>query len=94
MPYQPGAAAAHCKIKNGDYVGVFGPNYIWSGKYDGEDEQYLYLKEVRQIFETGPHAGGQGQSEYASDYQAFPLTAICNWGKFKWAETMAQDKGL
>jgi len=69
----------------GKWVGLYGPNYIWTGKLVEETKNTLVLEECQQVYETREHSASNADREMCSPRMIFPKSAICNVGETKWA---------
>jgi hypothetical protein len=70
----------------GKHVGLYGPNYIWTGKLTHETEGTITLEECYQVYETREHNASNADKELCSPLMIFPKSAICNVGEVKWAQ--------
>ena len=72
----------HDELKHfhGKRIAVFGPNYIWTGRFVQETEHTVTLENVNQLFETGSHKTEDTENERICDTMTFFKAAICNIG--------------
>lgn len=69
----------------GKWVGLYGPNYIWTGRLVRETEKTIVLEQCQQVYETREHSASNADREMCAPFMIFPKSAICNIGETKWA---------
>ena len=69
----------------GQYIAIYGPNYIFTGKLAGVTPDCLYLDDVWEVFTTGEHRVESFEGEFFSESQSFSRCAVCNCGPTPWA---------
>jgi hypothetical protein len=70
----------------GKHVGLYGPNFIWTGKLHAVTEESVVLTDVCQVYETNAHSDNAADCEKINDYMVFPRNNICNIGIANWAK--------
>jgi hypothetical protein len=78
--------AEEYKRLHGQYVAIYGPNYIWTGLLVGETENVIHLQDCQQVYETREHSAANADREPCSELMLFPKSAVCNIGATKWAQ--------
>jgi hypothetical protein len=59
-------------------VAVFGPNFIWTGKLTGVTHETLFIEDVHQVYDTGPHDTDDFSGSRICDSMVLERAAVCN----------------
>jgi hypothetical protein len=88
--HPPAGLLNYSRYLMGKRVSIYGPNFIWTGKFVGESDDAIVLEHVSQIYDTNSHAECEPDLEWITDVMIYPKCAICNIGTSRWAQKVPE----